>query len=119
MREEPAKRREAVAGHRWFDWVMAVLSAWLIGGAFIDGWAHTHGKADTTFSPLACRLLYRVSGRGRRPRRGPCAPESTSRHVAAGAPPRLQPRPAGSRDLWRRRCQRYALAYLLRDRKGC
>jgi hypothetical protein len=28
---------------------MAVLSAWLLGGAFVDGWAHTHGKVDTTF----------------------------------------------------------------------
>ena len=49
MREAPTKHREAIADHRWFDWVMAVLSAWLIGGAFVDGWAHTHGKVDTTF----------------------------------------------------------------------
>src|SRR4030095_3704312 len=28
---------------------MVILSAWLIGGAFIDGWAHTHGRVDTTF----------------------------------------------------------------------
>jgi hypothetical protein len=49
MRGAPPKRREAVAEHCWFDWVMAVLSAWLIGGAFVDGWAHTHGKVDTTF----------------------------------------------------------------------
>jgi hypothetical protein len=49
MREAPTQRRETVADHRWFDWVMAVLSAWLLGGAFVDGWAHTHGKVDTTF----------------------------------------------------------------------
>ena len=49
MREAPTKHREAIADHRWFDWVMAVLSAWLLGGAFVDGWAHTHGKVDTTF----------------------------------------------------------------------
>ena len=49
MREAPTQRREAVVDHRWFDWVMAVLSAWLIGGAFVDGWAHTHGKVDATF----------------------------------------------------------------------
>jgi hypothetical protein len=47
--EAPTQRREAVADHRWFDWVMAVLSAWLLGGAFVDGWAHTHEKVDTTF----------------------------------------------------------------------
>jgi hypothetical protein len=34
---------------RWFDWIIVILSAWLVGGAFIDGWAHTHGKVDTTF----------------------------------------------------------------------
>jgi hypothetical protein len=43
------KRCEAVAEHRWFDLVMAGLSAWLVGGAFVDGWAHTHGKVDATF----------------------------------------------------------------------
>jgi hypothetical protein len=44
MREVPTKRREVVADHQWFDWVMAVLSTWLIGGAFVDGWAHTHRR---------------------------------------------------------------------------
>jgi hypothetical protein len=32
-----------------FDWAMVVLSAWLLGGAYVDGWAHTHGKVDTSF----------------------------------------------------------------------
>ena len=49
MRQAHTKHSEAVASQHWFDWVMAVLSAWLIGGAFVDGWAHTHGKVDTTF----------------------------------------------------------------------
>ena len=49
MREAPTKRHDAVVEHRWFDWTVAVLSAWLVGGAFVDGWAHTHGKVDTTF----------------------------------------------------------------------
>jgi hypothetical protein len=49
MREAHTKHREAVADDHRFDWVMALLSAWLIGGAFVDGWAHTHGKVDTTF----------------------------------------------------------------------
>ena len=30
MREAPTKRREAVADHNWFDWIMAGLSAWLL-----------------------------------------------------------------------------------------
>ena len=58
MREAPTKRREAVVDHRWFDWIMAVLSAWLLGGAFIDGWAHTHGKVDTTFFTLWHAAFY-------------------------------------------------------------
>jgi hypothetical protein len=32
-----------------FDWAMLGLSVWLVGGAFVDGWAHTHGKVDTAF----------------------------------------------------------------------
>jgi hypothetical protein len=28
---------------------MALLSAWLVGGLFLDGWAHTHGKVDQSF----------------------------------------------------------------------
>lgn len=58
MREAHTRRSEAVAEGTispWcrdqprFDWIMVSLSASLIGGAFVDGWAHTHGKADTTF----------------------------------------------------------------------
>ena len=37
------------ADYHRFDWAMVVLSAWLIGGAFVDGWAHTHGKVDAIF----------------------------------------------------------------------
>jgi hypothetical protein len=32
-----------------FDWLMALLSAWLVGGLFLDGWAHTHGRVDQSF----------------------------------------------------------------------
>jgi hypothetical protein len=28
---------------------MALLSAWLVGGLFLDGWAHAHGKVDQSF----------------------------------------------------------------------
>src|SRR5262245_21716304 len=38
-----------VAPQYWFDGVIASLSAWLVGGAYVDGWAHTHGKVDATF----------------------------------------------------------------------
>ncbi len=58
MRETHARRSQTVAEsptspwpaqQPWFDWVIVILSAWLVGGAFVDGWAHTHGKVDTTF----------------------------------------------------------------------
>jgi hypothetical protein len=32
-----------------FDWAMAVLSAVFVGGLFLDGWAHTHGRVDQSF----------------------------------------------------------------------
>jgi hypothetical protein len=37
---------DAVPG---FDWLMALLSAWLVGGLFLDGWAHAHGRVDQSF----------------------------------------------------------------------
>ena len=32
-----------------FDWAIAVLSALFVGGLFLDGWAHTHGRVDQSF----------------------------------------------------------------------
>jgi len=58
MREVHTKRHEAVTSHGWFDWVMAVLAAWLCGGAFVAAWAHTHGQADTTFFTPWHAVLY-------------------------------------------------------------
>jgi len=31
------------------DWAMAILSALFVGGLFLDGWAHTHGRVDQSF----------------------------------------------------------------------
>jgi hypothetical protein len=28
---------------------MALLATWLVGGLFLDGWAHTHGRVDQSF----------------------------------------------------------------------
>jgi hypothetical protein len=38
-----------VSGGVGFDWVMAMLSAMFVGGLFLDGWAHTHGRVDQSF----------------------------------------------------------------------
>ncbi|GAB4151817.1 MAG: hypothetical protein Fur005_01330 [Roseiflexaceae bacterium] len=41
------------AAHRatlgWFASGMVILSAWYLGGLYLDGWAHSHGRVDTTF----------------------------------------------------------------------
>jgi len=31
------------------DWALAILSALFVGGLFLDGWAHTHGRVDQSF----------------------------------------------------------------------
>lgn len=41
-----------------FDWVTTLLSTCIIGGLFLDGWAHSHGKVDNTFFTLWHAILY-------------------------------------------------------------
>ncbi len=41
-----------------FDWGIAVLSIWLVGGFYIDLWAHAHGRVDDTFLTPWHALLY-------------------------------------------------------------
>ncbi len=43
-----AERRAAIGGLH-FDWLMAIVSAIFVGGLFLDGWAHNHGKVDQSF----------------------------------------------------------------------
>lgn len=38
----------AVGGLR-YDWWMAVLGALFVGGLYLDGWAHNHGRVDQSF----------------------------------------------------------------------
>jgi hypothetical protein len=42
-------RTGARLGAGGFDWAMVALSVWFLGGLYLDGWAHTHGRVDTTF----------------------------------------------------------------------
>lgn len=46
------------AGSLRFDWLYTVLGTWLIGGVFLDGWAHTHGKVDKSFFTPWHAILY-------------------------------------------------------------
>jgi hypothetical protein len=47
----------AIGGIR-FDWAMIAASGWLIGGGYLDGWAHAHGKVDNTFFTPWHAVLY-------------------------------------------------------------
>ncbi len=47
-----------VAGGLGFDWFFTVLSTLLVGGVFLDGWAHNHGKVDQSFFTPWHAVLY-------------------------------------------------------------
>ena len=45
-------RLGAAPGGAGFDWLMAGLGAWLIGGLYLDGWAHIHvPNLESFFTP--------------------------------------------------------------------
>src|SRR5215813_14259640 len=54
---QPAARERPLGGLR-FDWTMVLLSAWFLGGLYLDGWAHTHGKVDQSFFTPWHAVLY-------------------------------------------------------------
>jgi hypothetical protein len=43
------RARPAAIGGLAYDWLMAVLSAVFLGGLYLDGWAHNHGRVDQSF----------------------------------------------------------------------
>jgi hypothetical protein len=43
---------------RRFDWLMAILSLYFVGGLYLDGWAHQHGKVDESFFTPWHAVLY-------------------------------------------------------------
>ncbi|MBA2681405.1 MAG: hypothetical protein H0U76_23770 [Ktedonobacteraceae bacterium] len=45
-------------GHLGFDRLLSILSCWFLGGLFVDGWAHSHGKVDNTFFTPWHAVLY-------------------------------------------------------------
>src|SRR5215472_3414448 len=47
-----AKTRESPKASARFDWIAILLSAWWVGGIFLDGWAHSHlPQLETFFTP--------------------------------------------------------------------
>lgn len=51
------RRKRPMDGLR-FDWLVAILSAVMIGGVYLDGWAHNHGQTDNSFFTIWHALLY-------------------------------------------------------------
>jgi hypothetical protein len=43
------RARPATIGGLGFDWLMAGLSVIFLGGLYLDGWAHNHGRVDQSF----------------------------------------------------------------------
>ena len=60
VRSEEARpaAHEQPAGGLLFDWAYTILSAWLVGGLYLDGWAPSHGKVDDVFFTAWHAVLY-------------------------------------------------------------
>jgi hypothetical protein len=54
----PAGSGGGTGGGVGFDWLMVALGAWLIGGLYLDGWAHIHVPALETFFTPWHAVLY-------------------------------------------------------------
>jgi Tol biopolymer transport system component len=52
-----SEKVQPIGGLR-FDWAAVFFVCWLIIGLYIDGWAHAHGLADTTFFTPWHLILY-------------------------------------------------------------
>ena len=49
--KRPAEKVQP-AGGAWYDWVSVITSIWLVGGAYLDGWAHVHRpELESFFTP--------------------------------------------------------------------
>lgn len=55
--EQPAAAAASSTTLR-MDWILTVLSVWLIGGFYVDLWAHSHGMLDDTFLTPWHGILY-------------------------------------------------------------
>ncbi len=47
-RKEESTEAKPVSGLQ-FDWLINILSAIFVGGLYLDGWAHNHGRVDESF----------------------------------------------------------------------
>src|SRR5262249_30500996 len=53
-----APQQGEAMGGPGFDWLMASLGAWLLGGLYLDGWAHIHLPGLETFFTPWHAVLY-------------------------------------------------------------
>ena len=57
-RHEASGRTAGATGGAGFDWLMAGLGSWLLGGLYLDGWAHIHVPSLETFFTPWHAVLY-------------------------------------------------------------
>src|SRR5262245_1766189 len=57
MPDQSPQRGETIGGPG-FDWLMTVLGTWLLGGLYLDGWAHIHTPGLETFFTPWHAVLY-------------------------------------------------------------
>jgi WD40 repeat protein len=55
---EPLPKANFPPASRRFDWAAIGLAGWLIGGLYLDGWAHNHGMVDDVFFTPWHAVLY-------------------------------------------------------------
>ena len=51
-------RTTGAIGGLAFDWIMVGLSTLFIGGLYLDGWAHNHGRVDQSFFTVWHAFFY-------------------------------------------------------------
>jgi len=50
-------RAQAIGGVG-FDWLLIILGMVFLGGLYLDGWAHNHGRVDTSFFTIWHAFFY-------------------------------------------------------------
>jgi hypothetical protein len=51
LRGERSTPEEQVIGGTQFDWAVIAVCSWLLGGVYLDAWAHNHIPLETFFTP--------------------------------------------------------------------
>lgn len=54
----PDNVRPRLLGGLVYDWIMMLLSTLFLGGLYLDGWAHNHGKVDDSFFTIWHAFFY-------------------------------------------------------------